>query len=92
MDCQGLVMLLVKLVARGLVPLEALDEPSPEWQDNARTAGPWAVQREHRNLAREWIAANPEPWAALLEQYRQEREERGQQRVGMTSWLEDALP
>jgi hypothetical protein len=49
---------------RGLWPLEALDSPPRVPQDirsiNVRNPAP------HRNLAREWIAANPTEWDALL--------------------------
>ena len=49
---------------RGLWPLEALDLPPRVPHDirsiNVRNPAP------HRNLAREWIAANPTQWDALL--------------------------
>ena len=88
---ESLTMLLVGMIARGLVPVEAMDTPSQGWRENASTAGDWAPAREHRNLARDWIAANDEQWQALLELHREDREERGRQRVGMTSWLEADL-
>ena len=51
---------------RGLWPLEALDHPPRAPQDvrsiNVRPGTP------HRNLAREWIAANPTEWDALMRQ------------------------
>lgn len=81
---------LARLVARGLIRLEQLDEPSPAWaeleRDRQRSAScdlcqgwpgrrtpatryPGAGSAEApRNLAREWIDANPKAWAALLEQ------------------------
>ena len=49
---------------RGLWPLEALDNPPRSPQDvrsiNVRTPAP------HRNLAREWIAANPKEWELMM--------------------------
>ena len=49
---------------RGLWPLEALDNPPRSPQDvrsiNVRTPAP------HRNLAREWITANPKEWELLM--------------------------
>jgi hypothetical protein len=52
---------------RGLWPLEALDHPPRAPNDvrsiNVRPGTPY------RNLAREWIAANPQQWDALLKQH-----------------------
>ena len=49
---------------RGLWPLEALDTPPCLPQDvrsiNVRNPAP------HRNLAREWIAANPREWDLMM--------------------------
>ena len=52
---------------RGLWPLEALDLP-PRVPHDVRSINvrPGTV---HRNLAREWIAANPTQWDALLKQH-----------------------
>jgi hypothetical protein len=49
---------------RGIWPLEALDHP-PRVPHDVRSINvrPGTV---HRNLAREWIAANPTQWDALL--------------------------
>ena len=52
---------------RGLWPLDALDHPPRVPNDvrsiNVRPGTPY------RNLAREWIAANPTQWDALLKQH-----------------------
>ena len=49
---------------RGLWPLEALDNPPRAPHDvrsiNVRPGPP------HRNLAREWIAANPREWELMM--------------------------
>jgi hypothetical protein len=52
---------------RGLWPLDALDTPPRIPNDvrsiNVRNPAPY------RNLARDWIAANPTQWDALLKQH-----------------------
>lgn len=52
---------------RDLWPLEALDTPPRIPNDvrsiNVRNPAPY------RNLAREWIAANPTQWDAMLKQH-----------------------
>lgn len=52
---------------RGLWPLDALDTPPRIPNDvrsiNVRNPAPY------RNLARDWIAANPTQWDAMLKQH-----------------------
>jgi hypothetical protein len=81
---------LARMVARGLMTLEQLDQPTLGWaeleRDRERSSssalsegwpgrrGPAmaypgaGTARPVRNLAREWIEANPRAWAAMLEQ------------------------
>ena len=52
---------------RGLWPLEALDHP-PRAPNDVRSINV-RPDTPYRNLAREWIAANPTQWDALLKQH-----------------------
>jgi len=74
--------LLAVMVLQGLYSLEQLDHPSQGWQQieadraaaNSRAKrlglpSPYPNPPPWRNLAREWIAANPAAWQALLTQH-----------------------
>lgn len=74
--------LLAVMVLQGLLTLEQLDHPSTGWQQieadraaansRAKRLGipqPYPLPPQWRNLAREWIAANPTAWQALLTQH-----------------------
>ena len=63
----GVGQMLAMRVLDGYWTLEQLDQPSASHQ----AANTWRARNrlppiEHSNLAREWIAAHPEQWDALL--------------------------
>lgn len=71
--------LLARYALHGRLPLEALDSPPALWSGNEadrRVANDRAHRlnrcplypppADWRNLAREWIAANPTEWEAML--------------------------
>lgn len=63
-------LLLAKMIAMGQVSLDQLDMPSWGWAENRKAAHRLAVSHgikpaEYRNLAREWIEANPLEWQQL---------------------------
>lgn len=70
MISDGIPLRLVRMVLEGRCTLEALDQPSPGWmmlqRDAPRLSVDWNLTpRPYRNLAREWIAANPTEWSKL---------------------------
>lgn len=71
--------LLARYALQGLITLEALDAPTPNWNalEADRRVAIGRAQRQGRgpvypppcdwrNLAREWIARNPAEWEAML--------------------------
>lgn len=71
--------LLARYALQGLITLEALDSPTANWKalEADRRVANNRAQRQGRgfafppplawrNLAREWIAAHPQEWEALL--------------------------
>lgn len=78
-DSAALGRLLATFCLQGLISLEDLDNPSAGWQEletarslanryamRTKTPMPYPPGQPHRNLAREWIAAHPAEWEAML--------------------------
>ena len=78
-DNSALGRLLATFCLQGLISLEDLDSPSSGWEalEAARAAAnrramrtklppPYFPGLPWRNLAREWIAAHPAEWEAML--------------------------
>lgn len=67
---EAIPLMLVRMVLDGRCSLEDLDQPSPNTKRNLFEARRVMVQWNippiaHRNLAREWISANPTEWKQL---------------------------
>lgn len=71
--------LLARYALQGLITLEALDSPTPNWnalEADRRVANNRAQRQgrgpvfpppnDWRNLAREWITRNPAEWESML--------------------------
>lgn len=78
-NSSALGRLLATFCLQGLISLEDLDNPSSTWEalEAVRTAAnrhamrsklppPYPPGQPWRNLAREWIAAHPAEWEAML--------------------------
>lgn len=62
--------MLVRMVLDGRCTLDDLDWPSPGWdishRDATRIYTKWNLTpRPYKNLARQWISANPAEWDQL---------------------------